>query len=207
MTTRTRHGVGVRFLPLMGRSWVRMHLRRLIQGTMPLLLNKILRESPAPSQETLPTLPTPVGSLPSINKAHTLAVAVVEDQAQMAFHVCTCVLLLRVTESMVLRRPMSCQTGGTPRLGASNIPKKKQSGAPTFKLWRILAQLEPEEMICMHCALLMLLPRKVAVRKKQQESRDQSKCHWIRRRVRKGRRCHFWTGQRWFWKYGTFGEK
>ena len=60
--------------------------------------------------------------------------AVVEGQAQMAFHVCTCVLLWRVTESMVLLRPMSCQNGGTPRLGASNIQKKQQSGAPTFKL-------------------------------------------------------------------------
>ena len=134
MNTRTRHGIGVRFLPLMGRSCVRMHLRRLIQGTMPLPLNKILRESPAQSQETLPREPTHVGSLPSINKAHYLVTAVVEDQAQMAFHVCTCVLSSRVTESMVLLRPMSCQHGGTPRLGASNIQKKQQSGAPTFKL-------------------------------------------------------------------------
>ena len=42
-------------------------------------------------------------------------------------------------------------------------------------------------MICMHFVLLMLLPRKVAVQKKQQESRDQSRCHWKRRRVRKGK--------------------
>ncbi len=79
MNTQTRHGSGVRYFPLMGKSCVRMRLRRLIQGTMPLPSNKILRESPAPSQETLPTLPTPVGSLPSINKDHCLAVAVVED--------------------------------------------------------------------------------------------------------------------------------
>ena len=124
MNTRTRHGSGVRFLPLMGRSCVRMRLQRLIQGTMPLPLNKILRESPAQSQETLPTLPTHVGSLPSINKAHYLVVAVVEDQAQMAFHVITSELSSRVTELMVLLRPMSCQHGGTPLLGTSNIPKK-----------------------------------------------------------------------------------
>ena len=94
----------------------------------------IERESPALSQETLPTLPTPVDSLPSINKDHCLAVAVVEDQAQMAFHVITSVLSSRVTELMVLLRPMSCQHGGTPLLGTSNIQKKPQSGAPTFKL-------------------------------------------------------------------------
>ena len=96
MNTRTRHGSGVRYLPLMGKSCVRMRLQRLIQGTMPLPLNKILRESPAPSQDTLPREPTHVGSLPSINKAHYLVTAVVEDQAQMAFHVIsshTCVVV------------------------------------------------------------------------------------------------------------------
>ena len=126
MNTQTRHGSGVRYFPLMGKSCVRMRLRRLIQGTMPLPSNKILRESPAPSQETLLTLPTHVGSLPSINKAHYLVAAVVKDQAQMAFHVITSVLLSRVTKMMVLLRPMSCQHGGTPLLGASNIQKKPQ---------------------------------------------------------------------------------
>ncbi len=33
--TRTRHGSGVRYLPLMVRSCVRMHLPRSILGTMP----------------------------------------------------------------------------------------------------------------------------------------------------------------------------
>ena len=83
-----------------------------------------MKKSPAPSQDTLPTLPTPVGSLPSINKDHCLAVAVVEDQAQMAFHVITSVLSSRVTELMDLLRPMSCQHGGIPLLCASNIPHK-----------------------------------------------------------------------------------